>query len=563
MPGFLKSAYSDPVASAINTFSTLDEIAGRREERGQRRELMAQTAAEHRLRMEGMQRQSEAEQRRASAEEQLRKNLDLGDLSDDEWTNLKTNLPSAVQETEKATQEDRTPKYSEEQGTAVNTAIQNNKLLHDGDLAKKSTAIENILAFSKQALPNIKPGMKVRFDESKYPTFIQSIQEVYGDLVNTGSDKYGATVKDHGVSKKITSVYLDMTTNPPSMSFGLNVRTPTKAIFQPDMTGKLAAGQDEMSYDAPLTMQHSGDSKDPISQIPVEMAHMQLTQAQRLAKTALALKKYRLETDPAGYAKEQEQLQKQAGEGKARREAFAKLAEERKKRPDMSANEQREFILSALPDTMSTTDASKLASDIIKETTQTGLVSPAGKTMSDRSRLVAQYGENSDQVKQFDKLSEKPDKETDISLAGKEAAGDPKAKKTRALIQEGRIKVARESRTPKEPKQTEEEKAKLKTAPSAGEIDKRITAMKTEQGYTDLLPSQQKIARESVSKGRTVDEAIDEAKKKPVRTMADLYKMASQAGTSSKAVKALTAEGYSETQAKDIIKQGITGGYIK
>jgi hypothetical protein len=83
---------------------------------------------------------------------------------------------------------------------------------------------------------------------------------------------------------------------------------------------------------------------------------------------------------------------------------------------DLLKMSDKATFIKRLPNTMSVGDKTKLADSLWK--TSSGLTSQAGRKLSDRAKLVAEYGEGSTQVKEFDKAAApKPEKGTNPTRA--------------------------------------------------------------------------------------------------------------------------------------------------
>ncbi len=156
-----------------------------------------------------------------------------------------------------------------------------------------------------------------------------------------------------------------------------------------------APGQTSTHYEAPLTASRNGtDPNDPVLKIPVQMLDSYLGAHERLGTR---IQQLRAEIDPKTYMQEIAQTKKNRASAAAREGALAKVD------TNKPVSEQRkQFVIeySRLNPDAKDSDVDAMAKLLIHDKETFG--SDAGKQVADRARLVAQYGANSPEVKQFD-----------------------------------------------------------------------------------------------------------------------------------------------------------------
>ena len=211
----LKSVYSDPIAAGVDTgvkvLTALDQL----ETSKQRRELMAQETAEHKLRVEHTQTQMDEEKKKAGYKQQLRDKF--GGMSEDEITNFVTGIEESKKEN---------PKWTDEQIQAnISGALTSHMISNDpGKWAPQAKAADTVVNFMNTAGQKMQ-GKKV-LDAASYPDLFGAVEELYDHEYNKGTDKYGNSTDTGVVTKALYAAYLDSSTKPPSIAFSLGVKYP-------------------------------------------------------------------------------------------------------------------------------------------------------------------------------------------------------------------------------------------------------------------------------------------------------------------------------------------------
>jgi len=161
----------------------------------------------------------------------------------------------------------------------------------------------------------------------------------------------------------------------------------------PDVMKYDATGQTETEYTAPITAGRDSDQNAQIIKLPIPILDAYLSSNLKLGSIAQQL---RAQLGDSKYFDMIQGQKVKAQEGKAVKEALKGLSLTK-------ADDKRKFI-EKLPDVMSIVDKTKMA-DSLWSKSGTGLSSAAGKEMSDRAKISTEYGEDSTQMKQFDKIA--------------------------------------------------------------------------------------------------------------------------------------------------------------
>ncbi len=166
-------------------------------------------------------------------------------------------------------------------------------------------------------------------------------------------------------------------------------------MWQKDIAEYSAQGKTETSYDAPLTFDRAGgDPNAPVVKLPAGILDQYLGVHEGLATK---IQQLRAKLGPEKFAEKMEALKRTRAENAAISAAMAKVDTSK------STAEQRKTFVTEFtkiaPDS-SIKETTELAKTIIGE--KAALQSEAGKTVSDRVRLVTRFGEGSPEVKAFD-----------------------------------------------------------------------------------------------------------------------------------------------------------------
>lgn len=278
--------------------------------------------------------------------------------------------------------------------------------------------------------------------------------------------------------------------------------------------------KDYYSKDKQPDMHRMGEGGDPNAPNHTVLGDMMYGQVDMKIRLKEALNKVKAKTDPAGFISEQKT--------QAENEAIASAFE------DANGNFTKFSVaISKIPG-MSIKDARGLFDSFAK--TQPKLTSKAGKEMNDEAAIIAQYGEDSDQVKEFRKRTEsggKTFKEGDLrhyesggSTVTEEYKNGNWVKKSASPKWNPKDK----SSEAKPMIQSEKDKQKK-------EIDRKAD--------TDGLG---KIARKEVQdKGIDSDTALENAKAKTEKIIGNTK-------SAPEAVKKLIAAGWDANDAKEHIK---------
>jgi hypothetical protein len=295
-------------------------------------------------------------------------------------------------------------------------------------------------------------------------------------------------------------------------------------LWQPSMD-YYVKGKD--GYDSVMTWGRNGDPKAPVQQIPAPLLSMQIGTLKEVAGHVSQLEaKY----GPTVFSQKVQHAEARRKEGSSVLKAFESSG-------GTDFTKFAETLLKENPE-IDMKDAKVWFDALQKSRPKMG--SQKGKEMEDRTRIVAEFGENSPEVKKFDESTKpKEEKPTEASLAVSEAKGDLTAKKARELIQKNKIKEVTESAEAKE-------RAKRKYHTDKGddikpaELDKRIdTAKKTARGN-----AAKELATDMVRKNPKTDG--DKAGRDANIKVEDTIKTA---GSHSKAVAALINLGISKEAA--------------
>lgn len=166
-------------------------------------------------------------------------------------------------------------------------------------------------------------------------------------------------------------------------------------MWQKDIQEYSAQGKTETSYEAPMTFDRAGgDPNAPVVKLPAGILDQYLGAHEGLGTK---IQQLRAKLGPEKFAEKMEALKRTRTENKAISTAMSKVDTSK------PVDEQRKtFIMEftkAMPDA-SVKEITELAKTIIAD--REDLKSEAGKTISDRARLSAKYGEGSPEVKAFD-----------------------------------------------------------------------------------------------------------------------------------------------------------------
>jgi hypothetical protein len=457
MARLLQSMYSDPIASAIKTFSTLDDIMGRHEDRATRRELMAENLADRRLQAE---RQKDADawqkkvqadtekgwgkrdevafdtrmaQRLASASEKLRSNKDLDE--DEEMAYLAASNHAL-----------NWKDLSTDQLDGVHKSIRS---LRDG-LTKIGPALQ-------QAIQSGKGGTISR---EQAPELFDAFDAVYGDQINKGTDRTGKPAQE----KKIDKIFID----------------PKDQTLVAQLRVKDADGKE---YYAPMTADRGNDPNAAVLKLPIPLF---IADMQAKINFADGLDLLRMKYGDKELTKKREEARETMKQSEAYRAGELAVMDALGKNRTAGVNELRAA-------------GSKALRDKAKEL---GIAVPEKDITAWTKEFVAEKEQRPRAEEQL----------TEDALRG-----DKEAQSILDNMQKRKVTIARESRPPKEPKD-KEDKA---TAPTTidrrlKDLNKRFDDMAADK--KELTPGQKRKAKDAVREGSDVDEAIEKATKGKAET---------------------------------------------
>jgi hypothetical protein len=429
----LRSVYSDPIAAGIKAFGDVSETLNRRE-------LTAQTIADRRLHAEGEeQRQKAVEEDRVYIkkiqQQHLQENFDknmTGDLlsahnklTNGEPLNDQEELAYLAASNRALNFKDKTPKE-------ITEITKNIRVLHEG--------IQKIF-------PDVQKAIQAGggyIERSSAPDLFNAFDSVptYGADIDKGTDRHGS---EEGVKKSLDRIYI---TKEGTMIPYLRVE---------DSKGQV--------YYAPATAGRSGDPNAAVLQLPVQLFGAHVESQVGMAKNIESiLMKY----GHGEFAKKR----KAAGEVATRSETYligeravmTALADNPRTDVNTLRNAYKTSVREAAKEkgiAIPEKEIDEGAKSYIPEKQPRAMGSPAGREIEDRARIVAEYGEDSPEVKRFDDgaaaLHEKADKNpTEASLALKAARGDKTAQKALDILR------------------AEKKSAKEDKGPSDSTIDRRL-----------------------------------------------------------------------------------------
>lgn len=343
-------------------------------------------------------------------------------------------------------------------------------------------------------------------------------------------------------------------------------------MWQKDIQEYSAQGKTETSYDAPMTFDRAGgDPNAPVVKLPAGILDQYLGAHEGLGTK---IQQLRAKLGPEKFAEKMEGIKRTRTENKAISAAMSKVDTSK------PVDEQRKtFIIEftkAMPDA-SVKEITDLSKTIIAD--REDLKSEAGKTISDRSRLVAKYGEGSPEIKAFDEAL--GEKKTEKGLA--KTIYGPKGQTKEVFIEKGKEYTPPEGWSLSAPKADAEDRSEdrklrridLQSAQLerlyAGEFKALDLSMDKEEEKEEKrsrLEEEKDRALDLVQDGMNASEAKQKARKsgpkeRPKPT-SNTWKEISDQGSSSKAKSFLMNKyGYSDTEAAAVIRDGIKKGYIK
>lgn len=348
-------------------------------------------------------------------------------------------------------------------------------------------------------------------------------------------------------------------------------------MWQKDIQEYSAQGKTETSYQAPLTFDRAGgDPNAPVVKLPAGILDQYLGAHEGLGTK---IQQLRARLGPEKFAEKMEATKRTRTENKAISAAMAKVDTSK------PVDDQRKAFITEftaqMPDA-SVKEITELAKTIIAD--REGMTSEAGKTVSDRSRLVAKHGEGSPEVKAFDAAA--GDKKAEKGLA-KTIYGPGGATKE-IFIEKGKEYAPPKGwslAAPKEPKEGAEDRKedrRLRRVDSQSAQLERLYAgeFKAVTGKDSLLKEEEKDearnrlqnqkdrALELVQDGMSASEAKLRAGKEAGKEKKELtsrtWKEIADRETSSAARRFLMKEyGYSEQEAEGIIVTGIEKWYLE
>jgi predicted metal-binding transcription factor (methanogenesis marker protein 9) len=218
----MRSVFSDPIAAGIRSFGDVSDIMERRERAPLEREIMAQDLADKRLYEERTRKTMEFEEKERAEKQKI---WGIGNQLRDE---IKNNFESALKR-EPGVRSGK-EKWTDSEADALLTASGSMANIDLGKLDEQAEAATNLKKGLAALEPQImqSPQPKIVINRDQAPELFDSFEKMYGDRINTGTNEHGHSVEQHGIEKKIKSVLVDKTTNPPTISFVLNVTTPVK-----------------------------------------------------------------------------------------------------------------------------------------------------------------------------------------------------------------------------------------------------------------------------------------------------------------------------------------------
>ncbi len=216
----LRSVYSNPVQSAIESFSTLSDVLDRREMAPLQRERIAQEIAESKLRSDREQTQDVFEQKKRLEWEKA-----IGrENATKEKIDMLGNYLSADQELSAAQKEGRKPILTDAHKKAFFDLLGSNTLFDPDKVDQQTEDIRKIQDFMKTNADQLMQGG--RLDLDKHPEIKAAVNTVFETQLNKGTDKYGNSPEAVGVKKEIKGAIIDPKDK--TVTFLLNVSTPVK-----------------------------------------------------------------------------------------------------------------------------------------------------------------------------------------------------------------------------------------------------------------------------------------------------------------------------------------------
>ncbi len=221
MPRLLSSVYSDPIASAIQSFSTITSAVDSIENSKQRRQLNA-------LQIQADQMNLDQQKKLHGAIDNLQNILNNPSI-DSLHTMLK--VPEALKDSEEASQKGEEWKPSDEHKEAIITALAHSRIASDDpkDIPLQAGAAMRLSQFMNNNKDMfLKSVGDYRLDSDKFPEIVDDYNTLYKSTIKQGSDKFGLTVDKDGVDKNVSAVLLHIDKDPKksTVSFALNVKSP-------------------------------------------------------------------------------------------------------------------------------------------------------------------------------------------------------------------------------------------------------------------------------------------------------------------------------------------------
>ena len=217
----MRSLTGDPIASAINAFGSMSQILGEIEDRPRRRELQAAQLEREKLGTEKMRGDI------AFEEEQRKRDKEMWGVDNAMSEENKRHFQAVMGDSDK---QSGNVKFSDKEGEALIQAGVNMPHVDLSKLDQQTEAATNLKQGMQALGQEIQksPEQKIMITRDQIPKIIDSFEEFYADDINKGTNEHGATVEKDGVKKRIKSIMIDKSTDPPTISFKLEVRTPVK-----------------------------------------------------------------------------------------------------------------------------------------------------------------------------------------------------------------------------------------------------------------------------------------------------------------------------------------------
>ena len=220
--------FADPIAAGVNAFRGISDVITQQKELGMRRELMERQKAESAITMErerlGLEQQKQDIAFKSKMSKIFEDHPELLDQLDPQQVN------NAFEKTDRISQ-GKDEKYTDNEVNAFFTLLPSIGHIDLDKLDEQADATNDFRKWMATIAPSIygSPKQKIVIDRNQIPEQIANFEKIYGNRINTGSDKNGLTVEKDGVKKSIKKVLIDKT-NPemPTVSFVLDVDSPVK-----------------------------------------------------------------------------------------------------------------------------------------------------------------------------------------------------------------------------------------------------------------------------------------------------------------------------------------------